>query len=171
MSSRTPWFSFLIPGTPRPPPTSHRLSHRSPLRSADSTAAPEGQTIFDFGKRARGDVNGNLGRVYPQREAVSASVTQGKVAVHSPHPTGARCAPSLPSKTENGEAGETGRERVPEVKPAPGLSLRAQKPEDPAPIRRPPSSKGARGHPRGGRSWVKTGSKMDSKPSGSHREF
>ena len=171
MSSRTPWFSFLTPETPRPPPTSRRLSHRSPLRSADSTAAPEGQTICVFGKRARGAVNGNFGLVYPQREAASTWGTQGQVAVHSPHPTGARYAPSLPSKTGNGKVGETGKERVPEVKPAPGLSLRAQNPEDPAPSRRPPSSKGARGDPGGGRSRAKKGSEMDSKPLGGHREF
>lgn len=42
-----------------------------------------------------------------------------------------------PSKTGNEKVGETVKEKVPEVKPAPGLSLRAQNPEDPAPSRRP----------------------------------
>lgn len=45
--------SSLDPG-PRGLPTSRCLSHRSPLRSVDCTAAPEGQTKFGFGKRSRG---------------------------------------------------------------------------------------------------------------------
>lgn len=155
------------PWDPEDSPPSRRLSRRSPLRSADSTAAPEGQTKFDLGKRARGAIMeisvGCTRRGKPRQPSVPGARPP------STRRTNRRAActwPPLKSRKLGG-GGDSGRERVPEVKPAPGLSLRAQNPKDPAPSRRPPSSKGALGDPRGGGRQAEKGSEMDSKASGS----
>lgn len=95
--SCTPWLP-LIPRT-RGLPTPSCPSHRSPLRSADCTAAPEGQTKVGFGKTLSGAILEIL--CTRARTAGSlASLVRGLAEVPSSHPpAGGRRAHRHPLKS------------------------------------------------------------------------
>lgn len=118
---------------------------------------------------ALGGNSGNSDPMHRLRDVASAWRAPGLAEVHSSHPTDGRYARGHPLKSRVlGGGGPSGRERVPEAKPAPGLSLIAQIPENPAPRHRPPSSKGAGEDSGGCRSPAERESQLDSKPSRSH---
>ncbi|XP_012510635.1 PREDICTED: uncharacterized protein LOC105819022 [Propithecus coquereli] len=136
--------------------SSPHQSHRSPLRSVDCTAAPEGQTKFGFGKRVR-EQSWKSRPVQRPQKAAFADCVRDQAVVHSPHLSGGRHEHGL------GGLRASGRERVPETKPAPGLSLGAQIPVNPEPRHRPTSFQGAGDDLGGGRSLAEKGSEQDSK--------
>lgn len=134
LSSRTPRFSFLTPGTPRSP--RHISSPKSPVRLKKRWTLRRRQRAKLFS--ISGNALGGLLMEILVRCTAAGSRFQPRVPEPGrrppPHPTGAQCAPSLPQKTGNEKVGETVKEKVPEVKPAPGLSLRAQNPRTPHPV-------------------------------------
>lgn len=144
------------------------LSRRSPLRSMGCTAAPEGQTKFGFGKRAPGVILEFLGRCTDSGKPRQPSVSGGRPpSTRRTYPVGGVRA-AVPSERRPGRRGSLWKRKGPRNQTCPGLSLNAQIPEKPAPRRRPPSSKGARGNPGSGRSPAEKGSELESRPSGSH---
>nr|XP_055200949.1 translation initiation factor IF-2-like [Nyctereutes procyonoides] len=111
--------------SPKPPhpedsPPSRRLRRRSPLRSIGCTAAPEGQTPFGLGKRAPRVILESLGRCTDSGEPRPPRAPGGRPPAPSPHLPGGRRARSRPLQSPGlGGGGASGRERVPETKPAP----------------------------------------------------
>lgn len=150
-------------------PTTRCLSRRSPLRSVDCTAAPEGQTKFGFGKRSQGAILEIRIPCTDCGKSPQPRMPRAWPRSTRRHPPDGRYARGQTLKSRGlGGGGPSGRERVLEAKPAPGLSLIAQISENPAPRHRPPSSKGAGEDSGGDRIPAERESQLDSKPSRSH---
>ncbi|KAM5326181.1 uncharacterized protein AAES06_013251 [Glossophaga mutica] len=78
---------------PKDTPPPRWLSRRSPLRSTDCTAAPEGQTIFGLGKRSSREASLQIPSGCTRRgKSCQPSVCPGQAEVRSPHPPGGRRA-------------------------------------------------------------------------------
>lgn len=82
------------------------LSRQSPLRSVGCTAAPEGQTKFGFGKRARGVILEILGWCTEEGSRVSLVCPEvGRRPLAAPT-RWAACAQPFPQKQRPGRRGE-----------------------------------------------------------------
>ncbi len=98
----------LLPKPPDPEDSqpSRCLSRQSPLRSVGCTAAPEGQTKFVFGKRARVVILEILGWCTDRGKPRQPSVPGGRPpSTRRTYPVGGVRA-AIPSKAEAWEAGE-----------------------------------------------------------------